>query len=161
MLDAIRKLFGVDEAPDPAAQALRQVRPLGERPRAGRQISADHLMTTSIMGRAVVVTFIEPQIHADHAHAAAEDIRALLLREQSVRDVIFDLENVKYFDSTGLGMLVDLLGALKGRDGRIAVAAATQQVQVLFKLTRLELVFVIRRSVLEALDALGHRTMAA
>lgn len=157
MLDAIRKLFGVDQA-SPTASAIPPVKsPMpGSRP-----IRADHLMTTSIMGRAVVVTFIEPQIHSDHAYAASEELRALLLREQSVRDIIFDLENVKFFDSTGLGMLVDLLAAIKPRGGRIAVAAATQQVQVLFKLTRLELVFIIRRSVLEALDALGHRASAA
>lgn len=159
MLDAIKKLFGVDSAPQPGAEFAHIKRPS---PGVGaRTVSTDHLMTTTIMGRAVIVTFIEPQIHADHAHAAAEDLRAFLLREQGVRDIIFDLENVKYFDSTGLGMLVDLLGTIKAREGRIAVAAAAQQVQVLFKLTRLELVFVIRRSVLEALDALGHRASAA
>lgn len=157
MFEAIRKLFGVDQpAPAVATMPRFKVPMPGSRP-----IRADHLMTTSIMGNAVVVTFIEPQIHSDHAYAAAEEVRALLLREQGVRDIIFDLENVKFFDSTGLGMLVDLLGAIKPRGGRIAVAAAAQQVQVIFKLTRLELVFVIRRSVLEALDALGHRASAA
>jgi anti-anti-sigma factor len=156
MFDAIRKIFGVDQPP-PASVMPRVKSPMpGARP-----VRVDHLMTTSVMGNAVVVTFIEPQIHSDHAYAAAEELRAFLLREHSVRDIVFDLENVKYFDSTGLGMLVDLLGALKPRGGRIAIAAATQQVQVLFKLTRLELVFVIRRSVLEALDAIGHRTNAA
>lgn len=161
MLDAIRKIFGVGGEGGPgAASSHAPPKPL-RIPQGGRTISTDHLMTTSMMGNALVVTFIEPRIHADHAGVAAEELRALLLRSPSIRDVVFDLDNVEYFDSTGLGMLVDLLGTLKARNGRIAVAAATQQVQVLFKLTRLELVFVIRRTVLEALDALDAMSRAA
>lgn len=152
MIDALKKLFGVrgDVQASPAPRAVHV-------PRGARPISTDHLMTTSMVGRAVVVTFIEPHLHADHAFAAVEDLRALILRDPSVRDLVFDLSNVKMMDSTGLGLLVDLLSALKPRGGKIAIAAATQQVQILFKLTRLELVFVLRRSVLEALDAIGRQ----
>ena len=53
-----------------------------------------------------------------------------------------------------LFILVELLSAVKRRHGRIGMAAATQHVEVLFKLTRLELVFTIRRTVLDAIDAI-------
>ena len=49
---------------------------------------------------------------------------------------------------------LDEHGLPKGPYGRIGLAAATQHVEVLFKLTRLELVFTVRRTVLEAIDAI-------
>lgn len=158
MIDALRKLFGVERTPGDVPQPIPRASPpsLSSRP-----ISVDHIMTTEVVDRALVVTFIEPQVHADHAYIATEELRSLLLREPSVRHLVFDLSNVKHFDSTGLGMMVDLLSALKPRGGRIAIAAATQQVQVLFKLTRLELVFSIRRTVLEAIDALNDAATRA
>ena len=53
--------------------------------------------------------------------------------------------------------MVELLATVKSRHGRIGIAAATQHVEVLFKLTRLELVFTIRRTVLEVVDAIEPR----
>ena len=82
------------------------------------------------------------------------DIKELYAHQAGVRNIVLDLENIKYVDSAGLNAMVDLLGAVKRRHGRIGMAAATQHVEVLFKLTRLELVFTIRRSVIEAIDAI-------
>ena len=65
-----------------------------------------------------------------------------------------NMGNIEYLDSAGLNTFVDLLTVVKQTGGRIGVAAATQQVEVLFKLTRLELVFAIRRTVIDAIDAI-------
>jgi anti-anti-sigma regulatory factor len=170
MFDVLKRIFGV-EAPRARAAPRAPRTPAIE---AGRSTPADRVMTASVIDRVLVVTFLETDVPAAHSLAAIEEIRSLLMHDSSIRDVLFDLCNVGYIDSTGLGMMVELLGVLRARGGpgkkndsagagggRIAVAASADRVQVLFKLTRLELVFIIRRTVPEAMSALVGAQRAA
>lgn len=160
MIRSLKKLLGVP--PQDGESALGHAPQGAKAPHTPtRFIHAEHVMHTTLMGSVLVVTLIEPHLDADRTYAVSEEVRSILARDTGIRDLVFDTSNVKHLDSTGLGMLVDLLGALKPRGGRIAVAAPAQQVQVLFKLTRLELVFLIRREVLECLDALTSNAKAA
>lgn len=147
MLRNLRKLLGVDNDLDHAA-------PEPPRATAGSATSRSGMLTHSVLGQTLVVTVVKPELNAFLAAEINHDIRALFDSAPGVRNIVLDLENIEYLDSAGLNTFVDLLGAVKARQGRIAIAAATQQVEVLFKLTRLELVFSIRRTVIEAVDQL-------
>jgi len=148
MLESLRKLFGVeDEIGARPAQPVRPGRPMERSPRM------DQLVTTSVLGRSLVVTILEQEVSGPAVFELAHAIKEHYLREPALRNIVLDMENVRFLDSSGLSSLVDLMGVVKPRVGKIAIAAATQQVEVLFKLTRLELVFTIRRTSIEAINA--------
>lgn len=70
-----------------------------------------------------------------------------------IRHVVFDVQNVQYMDSTCVGVFVELLTKLQELGGRIALVNADQNVEYLFKLTRLDRLFPICRDVMKAIDA--------
>jgi anti-sigma B factor antagonist len=148
MLRNLRKLLGVDRNEGDVG-ALEPNRPV-----AGVGTSHSGLLTHAVLGQTLVITVIPPDLNAFMASEINHELRTLLEATPSARNLVLDLENINYLDSAGLNAFVDLLAVVRERQGRIAIAAATQQVEVLFKLTRLELVFSIRRTVIEAVDAI-------
>ena len=148
MLRNLRKIFGVhDQAPDEEPEApLRRSLP---------RAHYDHpLVNHTSIGQTLVVTIVERELNVTTAADVCHEIKELYANQAGVRHIVLDLENIKFVDSAGLNCMVELLSAVKRRHGRIGMAAATQHVEVLFKLTRLELVFTIRRTVLDAIDAI-------
>jgi anti-sigma B factor antagonist len=148
MLRNLRKLFGANE---PSRRADAQSTP--SRPPADRP-AGESLITHSIIGQTMVFTIVEREFNFASAAEVCHQVKELYAAQAGVRHIVLDLENIEFVDSSGLNSMVDLLAAVKRRHGRLGVAAATQHVEVLFKLTRLELVFTIRRTVIEAIDAI-------
>ncbi len=150
MLKKFRKLFGVEE------KQSRVHAPVQRRERTGAVY--DHpLVNHSIIGQTMVVTVVERELNVTSASDVCYEVQELYAGHAGIRHLVLDLENIKFVDSAGLNCMVELLGTVKTRHGRIGIAAATQHVEVLFKLTRLELVFTIRRTVLEVVDAIEPR----
>ena len=122
-------------------------------PRAARPTAAHCPVTSSVLSQSLIVTLVDSDLNASKAAEINHEIRLLLEANPGARNLVLDMENIKFLDSAGLNTLVDLISPVRQRGGCIAVAAACQQVEVLFKLTRLELIFKIRRTTLEAIDA--------
>jgi anti-sigma B factor antagonist len=112
------------------------------------------LVTSTTLGQTLVVTVVDPELNAFKAADINHEVRRLMAQTPGVRNLVIDMGNIEFLDSAGLNAFVDLLSVVKQTGGRIGVAAATQQIEVLFKLTRLELVFTIRRTVIDAIDAI-------
>jgi anti-sigma B factor antagonist len=150
MLKNLRKLFGADEG------GSQEHAPAESNPtvRAPLQVYDQHYLTCSQLGQTLVVTVVEPELNAFKAADVNHEIRRLMAANPQARNLVIDMGNIEYLDSAGLNAFVDLLTVVRQTGGRIGMAAATQQVEVLFKLTRLELVFTIRRTVIEAIDAI-------
>lgn len=68
------------------------------------------------------------------------------------KDLIIDLSNVKYMDSSGLGVLVALLKLLKSEQGSLKLVALPLKVRKIFDLTRLTKFFDIYETAEEALN---------
>jgi anti-sigma B factor antagonist len=147
MIRNIRKLFGVEaEVPQEEPQPAR---------RGSARAFYDHpLVNHSVIGQCLVITVVERELNATTAADVCYEVKELYAHEAGVRHIVLDMENIKFVDSAGLNSLVDLLATVKKRQGRVGLAAATPHVEVLFKLTRLELVFTIRRTVIDAIDAI-------
>jgi anti-sigma B factor antagonist len=149
MLRNLKKLFGVENGSDEGDAV--EVMPRRTSPR----VFYDHpLITHSLIGQTLVITIVERELNITTAPDVCYEVKELFAREASVRHIVLDLENIKFVDSAGLNAMVELLSVVKKRQGRIGMAAATAHVEVLFKLTRLELVFTIRRTVIDAIDAI-------
>lgn len=57
--------------------------------------------------------------------------------------VLIDLQNVKFIDSSGLGALVSAMKTVRGAGGKLFICSVSEQVKMLFELTKMERVFEI------------------
>jgi anti-sigma B factor antagonist len=60
------------------------------------------------------------------------------LQEMRPPCLIFDLAQVQYMDSAGLGLLVNFYASAQKAGRRMAVAGATPRVKTLFEMTRVD-----------------------
>jgi anti-sigma B factor antagonist len=102
------------------------------------------------------VTFIK--LVADRLDAArAVDFKEKMavLINQGTNQVVMDLSAVKFMDSTGLGSLVSVLKLLGGKRDLI-LCGVKGMLQDLFKLTRMDRVFVIVDTEADAVKKLSN-----
>jgi anti-sigma B factor antagonist len=64
--------------------------------------------------------------------------------------LVVDMEKVDFLDSTGLGVLVEGLKRIKGRDGMLSVVATQDKIVKIFDITGLNKAFAMYRSVDDA-----------
>lgn len=89
----------------------------------------------------------------DHDHFLGE-IKALITDGHV--DVLVDLTDVQYVDSTGLGSLVAGLATLRKSGGRLKICGSSERVEDVLIMTRLQLVLETHRTRDEALEAFAH-----
>jgi anti-sigma B factor antagonist len=87
-------------------------------------------------------------LDANSAHRVKAEIKGLLSDE--VKNVIVDLSNIQFIDSTGFGALISVLKTIKSRDGRMILSGVTDEVRELMDLMQLLSVFELRSSVKDA-----------
>ena len=75
------------------------------------------------------------------------------LIEGNKKKVVVDLEEVKFINSSGLGMLIGGLTTLRNSGGELKLARASKKIEELLKMTKLTTVFDIHNSVNEAVSA--------
>lgn len=97
-----------------------------------------------------VVTFEEERIDAVNSLGMKEQLGGLI--ETGKAQLILDLANVRFIDSSGLGMLVTLLKRA-GMRGGVVVCRLQAPVAATFKLARMDRVFPIFPDVPAALAA--------
>lgn len=67
--------------------------------------------------------------------------------------VVVDLDEVKFINSSGLGMLIGGLTTLRNNGGELKLARASKKIEELLKMTKLSTVFDVHKSVNEAVAA--------
>ena len=95
----------------------------------------------------------EARLDASQATPFREYMTNLI--NQGQRDLVVDLSQVDFMDSSGLGAIVGALKELNG-DGSIELAGPRKSVHDLFDLTCMDKIFSIHQSVNEALSAGKH-----
>jgi anti-sigma B factor antagonist len=113
-----------------------------------------------IIGRTMVATVLDPELTAPKVAELTSELQANLEKHENVPNLVVDLQNVEYLDSSCLYMLVHLLERVKANGGQIAVAKAQHRVEGIFKLTRLDSVFPIKASVVDAIEVLERAAAA-
>ncbi len=79
----------------------------------------------------------------------------LELFEVGVRDMIVDLSEVTFIDSTALGVLIGGVRRVSDADGTMALVVATRPVERILKVTGLDQVFTIKQTRDDALADLS------
>lgn len=77
--------------------------------------------------------------------------RIISLVDDGHYDLVVDMEQVEFLDSTGLGVLVGGLKRVRAHDGSLALVCTQERILKIFRITGLTKVFPIHASVAEAL----------
>jgi anti-anti-sigma factor len=70
--------------------------------------------------------------------------------------ILLDLKEVKFMDSSGLGVIVAAVKTVRAADGKLCLCSANQQVKMLFELTSVDQVLEVfpdRAAFVEAIGA--------
>lgn len=98
----------------------------------------------------VVIAIREERLDAHNANELKEELLALF--EQGKKDILIDLQEVRFIDSSGLGALVSGFKNAITHQGSLKLASLQTQVKSMFELTRLHRVFDIYPSVADVPD---------
>ena len=109
-------------------------------------------ITTNAVSPAVNIVSFNGALNARSAEDAKQTFRDLV--DQGVTQVIVDLQEVPFIDSSGLAALVLGLKTLGGESSNLKLAAPQSQARLLFELTMFDRVFEIHDSVEDAQNSL-------
>ena len=100
------------------------------------------------------VTVISIKEERLDAHNSGE-LKAELARlfDEGTKEILVDLMDVRFIDSSGLGALVSGFKNAISHQGNLKLASLQPQVKSMFELTRLHRVFEIFGSTVEALES--------
>lgn len=88
------------------------------------------------------------------AHNSGElKSQMLSLFEEGKTNIVVDLEEVRFVDSSGLGSLVSGFKNASARNGNLKLCGLQPQVKSMFELTRLHRVFEIYQNVEETMES--------
>ena len=141
------KLFGKTET---AAESL-------EPDAAPTPVITNPIADVEMVGDVVVATLTVTEL-ADEP--GASQLAGLLddLDQSGAGHFVLDISNVQFMNSACLGCLVEALNRLTQKGGRIALVNPAGSVQSLFRITRLDSVFMILKDVPTALSAIEKAT---
>ncbi|MHC5025694.1 MAG: STAS domain-containing protein [Planctomycetota bacterium] len=109
-----------------------------------------------VVGQTIMATLTVTELADDMGASRLADLLEDLA-SCGARHLVLDIQNVQFMNSACLGCLVETLNKIAVNGGKIALVNPAQSVQSLFRLTRLDRVFLIHHDVMTALDAVEGR----
>ncbi|WMN07132.1 STAS domain-containing protein [Marivirga arenosa] len=73
---------------------------------------------------------------------------------KGIKKCIIDISNVRYMNSSGIGVLITILTKLRNKEGEVVLLNPSEQVKKLLLITKLNNIFTIYDSKEEALKSL-------
>ncbi len=104
-------------------------------------------------GEVVVVSMTEESLDAGNVKSFKQEIGPVIIENAKV---LFDLQNIKFVDSSGLGAMLSCLRTLNSKGGDLKLFGMTKQVRALFELVRMQRIFDIFNTREEALKAFAQ-----
>lgn len=110
-----------------------------------------------MMNSVAIATLTETELTQDEG---VEKLAALLfdMKETGARHFILDIQNIQYMDSMCLGCLVESLNSMASHGGKIALVNTAHSVQSMFRMTRLDRVFIICHDVMHAIEQMERKS---
>jgi len=98
-------------------------------------------METKMEANVAVVAFKSPSITDVKAIGTATDKIRSFVEENQPGRLVFDFEQVKFFSSEVLGLLLDIRARLEPYSGKVVISAINPQLHRVFRITNLDKVF--------------------
>ena len=108
-------------------------------------------LKTETHGKVMVVVVREERLDAHNSDELKVEMNRLF--ESGTKDLLVDLKEVRFIDSSGLGVLVSGYKNAATHQGSIKLCSLQTQVKSMFELTRLHRVFDIYQTMDEALES--------
>ncbi len=108
-------------------------------------------LNTEQHGKRVTISVHEERLDAHNSDELKTEMNRLFA--EGVKDLIVDLKEVRFIDSSGLGVLVSGFKNASTRQGTLKLSGLQTQVRSMFELTRLHRVFDIFHTVDDALES--------
>ena len=108
-------------------------------------------LKTELNGNLMVIFVREERLDAHNSDKLKAEMNRIF--EQGTKDILLDLKEVRFIDSSGLGVLVSGFKNASTRQGSLRLCGLQTQVKSMFELTRLHRVFDIFQTVDEALES--------
>jgi len=109
-------------------------------------------LETEHQGEIILIRVMDDRIDAASAIQFKERMREIVATPST--RVVLDMSNVGFLDSSGLGAVVAVMKAL-GPIRRLELSGLTATVEKVFRLTRMDTVFVIHKTLPEGLRRAG------
>lgn len=106
-------------------------------------------LSTEKIGSTIVINLNEERLDAHNSSTLKSEVQRIF--EEGNKDLLINLVNVRFIDSSGLGALVSGFKNATANQGTLKLSSLQPQVKSMFELTRLHRVFEIFPSVTEAL----------
>jgi anti-sigma B factor antagonist len=106
---------------------------------------------TESNGAVMVVMVREERLDAHNSDELKTEMSRLF--ESGTKNLVVDLKEVRFIDSSGLGVLVSGFKNASTHQGSIKLCSLQTQVKSMFELTRLQRVFDIYQTIDEALES--------
>jgi anti-sigma B factor antagonist len=106
---------------------------------------------TESNGKVLVLMVREERLDAHNSDELKVEMNRLF--DSGTKDLLVDLKEVRFIDSSGLGVLVSGFKNASTHQGSIKLCSLQTQVKSMFELTRLHRVFDIYQTVDEALES--------
>lgn len=108
-------------------------------------------LKTEVNGKLMVIFVREERLDAHNSEELKAEMNRLF--ETGVKEILIDMKEVRFIDSSGLGVLVSGFKNASTRQGSLRLCGLQSQVKSMFELTRLHRVFDIFQTVDEALES--------
>jgi anti-sigma B factor antagonist len=108
-------------------------------------------LKTEAHAEVMVIIVREERLDAHNSDELKVEMNHLF--ESGTKNLVIDLKEVRFVDSSGLGVLVSGFKNASTRQGSIKLSGLQAQVKSMFELTRLHRVFDIYQTVDEALES--------
>jgi anti-sigma B factor antagonist len=108
-------------------------------------------LKTEVNGAVTIISVREERVDAHNSGELKTEMNRLF--EAGTKDLLVDLKEVRFIDSSGLGVLVSGFKNASTHQGSIKLCSLQTQVRSMFELTRLHRVFDIYQTIDEALES--------
>jgi anti-sigma B factor antagonist len=88
----------------------------------------------------VLVIYVEGNLLGEHTNGLVMDLIKKNV-ESGNKKVLFNLGEMKFINSTGLGMLLTAVGKVRNAGGELSLCAIPDQMKKLLQMTKLESIF--------------------
>jgi anti-sigma B factor antagonist len=100
--------------------------------------------------RIIVITILQPTIEATNVPALWDEIEPLL---SNTAQLVVDLSQVEFIDSTGFGIFLNSVKRLSKREGELKICGLSDKLAALFRLMAFDRLIDIHKTAEDAIAA--------
>jgi len=102
----------------------------------------------------IAVLKFDGEVIFDNSNQLKEEAKNRLSTKEEIKNLLIDLSQVSYLDSSGVGVLLSLFKFMRNRDGSMAIANANEKIGRVFEVTKMTEIISAYENVEQALNEL-------